>query len=104
MLARYKEVGGELRFFFITSQCTLVPISGADALARANTGRNAAIASSSSLNAESTPVIPIVSEQPKCIRCWHHRPDVGSAPEHPEICGRCVGNLPGGPGEVRRYF
>ena len=104
MLARYKEVGGELRFFFITSQCTLVPISGADALARANTGRNAAIASSSSLNAESTPVIPVVSGQPKCIRCWHHRPDVGSVPEHPEICGRCVSNLPGGSGENRKYF
>jgi isoleucyl-tRNA synthetase len=44
------------------------------------------------------------SDDPKCIRCWHHRPDVGSVPEHPEICGRCLQNLPGGPGETRRYF
>jgi isoleucyl-tRNA synthetase len=40
----------------------------------------------------------------KCIRCWHHRPDVGSHADHPEICGRCVKNLPNGPGETRRFF
>ncbi|MGH8121441.1 MAG: zinc finger domain-containing protein [Rudaea sp.] len=44
------------------------------------------------------------SENPKCIRCWHHRPDVGVNPAHPEICGRCVTNLPDGPGENRQYF
>jgi isoleucyl-tRNA synthetase len=38
----------------------------------------------------------------KCIRCWHHREDVGSHPEHPEICGRCVDNI-AGDGETRRY-
>ena len=38
----------------------------------------------------------------KCIRCWHHREDVGSNPEHPEICGRCVENVAGS-GEVRRF-
>jgi isoleucyl-tRNA synthetase len=47
-------------------------------------------------------VQPSIDE--KCIRCWHHRPDVGSHPEHPEICGRCVDNLPGNRGEDRRYF
>jgi len=26
----------------------------------------------------------------KCERCWHWEPDVGSAPEHPTICARCV--------------
>jgi isoleucyl-tRNA synthetase len=41
------------------------------------------------------------SEHTKCIRCWHHRPDVGVSPEHPAICGRCVGNLTL-PGETRR--
>jgi isoleucyl-tRNA synthetase len=44
------------------------------------------------------------SDDPKCIRCWHHRPDVGVHAEHPEICGRCVSNLPGGAGEIRQYF
>jgi isoleucyl-tRNA synthetase len=26
----------------------------------------------------------------KCARCWYYREDVGAAPEHPAICGRCV--------------
>ncbi len=26
----------------------------------------------------------------KCERCWHWEIDVGSNPEHPTICGRCV--------------
>jgi isoleucyl-tRNA synthetase len=26
----------------------------------------------------------------KCERCWHWETDVGSAPEHPTICARCV--------------
>ncbi|MGE8372434.1 MAG: zinc finger domain-containing protein, partial [Pseudomonas putida] len=38
----------------------------------------------------------------KCGRCWHFRADVGSHPEHPEICSRCVDNLTGS-GEVRHY-
>jgi isoleucyl-tRNA synthetase len=42
------------------------------------------------------------STHAKCIRCWHHREDVGSHDEHPEICGRCVVNI-AGEGEQRRY-
>lgn len=26
----------------------------------------------------------------KCERCWRHREDVGSHPEHPTLCGRCA--------------
>ncbi len=26
----------------------------------------------------------------KCERCWHWETDVGSNPEHPTLCGRCV--------------
>ncbi|MDR3388349.1 MAG: isoleucine--tRNA ligase [Rudaea sp.] len=44
------------------------------------------------------------SHAPKCVRCWHYVADVDSHPEHPGICGRCVSNLPGGPGEDRQYF
>jgi len=48
-----------------------------------------------------------VSAQPssksKCIRCWHHRYDVGSNPDHPQLCGRCVSNIEG-PGEIRKWF
>lgn len=42
------------------------------------------------------------SEHAKCVRCWHHREDVGRNPEHPELCGRCVENV-AGDGEQRRY-
>ena len=41
-----------------------------------------------------------VCEHPKCVRCWHHREDVGAVAEHPELCGRCVENVDG-EGEVR---
>jgi len=42
------------------------------------------------------------SAHAKCVRCWHHREDVGVNPEHPELCGRCVENV-AGDGEQRRY-
>ena len=42
------------------------------------------------------------SDHPKCVRCWHHRADVGKDPEHPELCGRCVENV-AGEGETRRH-
>ena len=42
------------------------------------------------------------SAHPKCVRCWHHRADVGGSGEHPELCGRCVENVAGA-GEQRRY-
>lgn len=38
----------------------------------------------------------------KCVRCWHHREDVGSNTEHEELCSRCVDNVEGD-GEVRLY-
>jgi isoleucyl-tRNA synthetase len=39
----------------------------------------------------------------KCVRCWHHREDVGSVAAHPQLCGRCVVNVDG-EGEDRRWF
>ncbi|HBJ69592.1 MAG TPA: isoleucine--tRNA ligase, partial [Alcaligenes faecalis] len=42
------------------------------------------------------------TEQAKCERCWHHRPDVGQSAEHPTLCGRCEDNL-FGDGEVRHH-
>ncbi|TVP78400.1 isoleucine--tRNA ligase [Thioalkalivibrio sp.] len=54
--------------------------------------------------ADGSPLAIVVrrSEHPKCVRCWHRRPDVGSHHEHPELCGRCVDNVAGA-GENRRY-
>lgn len=33
------------------------------------------------------------TEYARCARCWRHTPDVGRAPEHPDVCGRCAGVL-----------
>ena len=42
------------------------------------------------------------SADTKCVRCWHHREDVGSNAEHHELCGRCVENVAGN-GEQRLF-
>ena len=41
------------------------------------------------------------NQDPKCVRCWHQRADVGQSEEHPELCGRCIENVDGD-GEQRR--
>ena len=94
------KFGEELRFFFIVSDLKVHPAPanaifiGADRLEKTVVEfRETRFAIRESR-----------SENPKCIRCWHHRPDVGVNPAHPEICGRCVTNLPDGPGENRQYF
>ncbi|MEO8307818.1 MAG: isoleucine--tRNA ligase [Pseudomonadota bacterium] len=38
----------------------------------------------------------------KCVRCWHWTDDVGVDANHPELCGRCAGNVSGRP-EVRDH-
>ena len=38
----------------------------------------------------------------KCVRCWHHRDDVGKHSEHPELCARCADNV-SGEGETRKF-
>ncbi len=82
-----QQLGDELRFVFITSEAGVAPLADAPADAVAGDGYKVSVG---------------VSEHEKCIRCWHRRADVGSSPEHPEICGRCVGNVTG-PGEQRTY-
>jgi isoleucyl-tRNA synthetase len=43
-----------------------------------------------------------VDQGSKCERCWHYTDDVGTDPQHPTICGRCVLNIDGA-GEQRLY-
>jgi len=43
------------------------------------------------------------SSHQKCVRCWHHREDVGADSQHSELCSRCISNLPNGTGEARKY-
>ena len=82
------KLGDELRFVTITSKASLLPLT------------EAADASDSMLEGLKVSVQRSTAE--KCVRCWHFIADVGSSPEHPEICGRCVSNLDAG-GEVRHY-
>ncbi|QQZ29715.1 isoleucine--tRNA ligase [Thiothrix subterranea] len=82
------KLGDELRFVFITSAVHLhdlavVPADAVEIL-------------------EHVFVRVSRSEHGKCTRCWHHREDVGSHTEHPELCGRCIDNVDG-VGEVRHY-
>ena len=78
----------ELRFVLITSEARLAPLGEAN-------------------GAEPTELEGLLlhvdrTSHDKCVRCWHHRADVGAVAEHPELCGRCVENITGA-GE-RRLF
>ena len=88
-LSLLEPLGDELRFLLIVSELEL------GALATPSTE-----AAGHGLSGIVLEVVP--STAPKCTRCWHHRLDVGEHSEHPELCGRCVGNLQL-PGEERRY-
>ena len=78
---RLAPLADELRFLLISGDVTLEPDDEAV-----------------DIGISATP-----SDKPKCVRCWHHRADVGVDPEHPQICGRCVSNIEG-PGEDRQWF
>ena len=88
-LARIED---ELRFVLITSYARMHALDARPAEAvRAE------------LNAGGELWIKVApSIHPKCVRCWHHREDVGANAEHPELCERCVTNVVGA-GEVRCY-
>jgi isoleucyl-tRNA synthetase len=72
------SLGEDLRFVFITSGARVV---------RAADGAAPTVAAVPSTGA-------------KCARCWHYRDDIGSHAGHPDVCGRCAGNL-AGTGEIR---
>ena len=43
------------------------------------------------INSGAEPAISVAkADGQKCERCWHWETDVGSNPQHPTICGRCV--------------
>jgi isoleucyl-tRNA synthetase len=87
-LAALGVLQDELRFVLITSYARLHPAEERPEEAL-----------------EAAPGVWVVAkpcEHPKCVRCWHHREDVGTDPQHPELCGRCVENV-AGVGEQRRY-
>jgi isoleucyl-tRNA synthetase len=89
LAARFAALQDELRFVLITSQARIV---------ETDTPTGSATPSS----AEGVWIEVKPSEQPKCVRCWHLRSDVGIDPRHPELCARCVVNVEG-PGEDRKF-
>jgi isoleucyl-tRNA synthetase len=89
MSAQLAKLEDELRFVLITSTATVQPLAekSADAVATALEGVFVQVTKSSG---------------EKCVRCWHHREDVGTVAAHPELCGRCIENVEGA-GETRAY-
>ncbi|TVP46396.1 MAG: isoleucine--tRNA ligase [Halomonas sp.] len=86
------KLGDELRFVMLTSEVTLKPLSEVSESDAAE-----------ATELEGLKVVVKASEHTKCERCWHHRPDVGTHTDHPDLCGRCISNLPEGSGEIRYY-
>ena len=86
-----QALGNELRFVMITSAAELQP------MAEKQTASATKLANGQRVLVDARP-----SEHAKCVRCWHHREDVGADADHPELCGRCVENVDGD-GEQRRY-
>jgi isoleucyl-tRNA synthetase len=78
--AKWQPLADELRFFFISGDVTVSEVS-----------------------ADEVFVLATPTTKAKCVRCWHHRADVGAHAEHPELCGRCVSNIDGA-GENREWF
>lgn len=89
LLEVLKRLGDELRFALIVSETRLHSFA-----------EQPATAVTTELNGLAVQVI--ASEQTKCVRCWHHRADVGINAAHPELCGRCAENVAGA-GEVRQF-
>ena len=80
LAARWQPLAEELRFFFISGDVSVSPVE-----------------------ADEVFVLAQPTDKAKCVRCWHHRADIGANPAHPELCGRCASNVDG-PGEDRRWF
>jgi isoleucyl-tRNA synthetase len=86
------RLGDELRFVLITSAADVRPLEDKPGDAE----------ESQLSNQKTIWVRASASPHAKCVRCWHHRADVGQHADHPELCGRCVANVTG-TGEQRRY-
>lgn len=77
----------ELRFVLIASAATV---------------STSAVTGAEATDIDGLSVLVTKAEGEKCVRCWHVREDVGTIPEHEEICGRCVENV-AGEGEQRQF-
>lgn len=86
LLAKLED---ELRFVLITSAANV---------------QGLAQKTSSALETPNKDLFVLVekTDDEKCVRCWHHKAEVGKDPKHPELCNRCIENVDGD-GEVRHY-
>jgi isoleucyl-tRNA synthetase len=83
ILRKFSE---ELRFVFITSEAKVLKENGE--------GEETEI--------EGLKIKISKTQEGKCERCWHSRPEVGSIKDHPTLCNRCLENIDG-KGEVRLF-
>ena len=78
----------ELRFIFITSEARVNELSSKPSDAK---------------EIDSSIAIKVYkSKHQKCVRCWHHRPEIGQNKMHNDLCDRCVENI-SGKGENRVF-
>ncbi len=82
--------GSELRYLFIASHAQVY-----EAAQRPHDARQSEL--------EGLWIRVTASTNGKCVRCWHRCEDIGAAPAHPELCGRCALNVDGA-GEARHFF
>ena len=82
------ELKDELRFVFITSDARIHLLS--EKPKEAN-----------DIN-KSLAIMVIKSNYQKCVRCWHHREEIGENEAHKDLCARCIENV-AGEGETRVF-
>ena len=82
------ELKDELRFVFITSDARIHLLSEKPKEA---TDIDKSLA-----------IMVIKSSHQKCVRCWHHREEIGEIEAHKDLCGRCIENV-AGKGETRVF-
>ena len=82
------DLKDELRFVFITSEARVNELSSKPSDAK---------------EIDSSIAIKVYkSKHQKCVRCWHHRPEIGHNKMHNDLCDRCIENV-SGKGENRAF-
>ena len=82
------ELESELRFIFITSEAKVHLLSDKP---------------EDAVDINNTLAIRVKkSGHEKCVRCWHHREEIGENNLHKELCRRCIENVSGN-GEIRVF-
>ena len=81
-----QELGNELRFVFITSDARIHSLAD-----KPNKATDID---------QSLAIMVNKSGYQKCVRCWHHREEIGEHDIHKELCERCIENV-AGEGELR---